>query len=440
MTHPNWPPSPEELQAVVNEWGYKGAARKFGVDVHTVRKYAARVGVKSPFKPGTNATVLNRWKAEGKVPPGPSEQDEIRQEAERQRQALEQRATVRAIRERGSLELVLEQMREIITPLNRRNIDLISVPVGKGDEEEAVALVSDQQIGEVVDPVEMQGLGAYCRELFALRVERWAKAIMKITRLHQHAYPLRKLHVWFLGDNTDGVLIYRGQSWHLDAVKLEQMFIGTQAFARALASLLQVYESIHVTGILGNHGREGRKGETRRIDNSDILFYYTLSLLLANYRDRIAWEVPRSHFALKEVQGWRFLLTHGDEINASQTYNIPFYGVRRADAGYTKMLASKKLGYEYMVLGHHHTASMIDSETGEEITNGSWVGGNELSIRKKRTLSVPTQLFFGVHERKGITWRYKIRLYEPGDEELVPARAPWPVFGEILPRGGQACE
>ena len=184
----------------------------------------------------------------------------------------------------------------------RREVDLVQVSVGDGDEE-AVALVSDQQIGQVVDPEELYGLGAFSSQVFSVQVERWTKAIMKILRLHQRAYPIRRLHVWFLGDNTEGVLIYRGQAWHVDRDRLEQLFLGTQAFARALLSLLQVVQRLEVTGLPGNHGRDGRKGETRLLDNSDLLFYYILALLLTNYRDRVEWHIPRSWLAIREVMG-----------------------------------------------------------------------------------------------------------------------------------------
>lgn len=422
----------EECQALVDRYGgFKPAAEAIGMAYETFRSRCYRVGVRSPLKPGQTRRALAHAE-ESPEPEELSREELIRQEAERQRTAQMKLAAKRELRERSSLQVVLDTLREIIPPLVRQNIDLINVPVGTGDEEEAVALISDQQIGEVVDPVEMGGLGAFSTQVFQRRVERWTRSVAKIIRLHQHAYPVRRLHAWFLGDNGDGVLIYRGQSWALDADRLEQLALGTQAFARALVSLLQVVEQIRVVGLIGNHGRQGRKGEARLMDNTDILFYWILSLLLANYRDRITWDVPRSWWTVQEVLGHRFLLIHGDEINSSQTYGIPFYGVQRKDAGYTKMLQARGITYDYMIVGHHHHAAMMDSPTGEQIVNGSWVGGNELSARAKTLTNEPSQWLFGVHRRRGITWRYKIKLYEPGDEELVPARARWPVFGEVL--------
>lgn len=406
--------------------GISPAARALGMPYETLRARCYAAGVRSPLRPGQT----KRPREESA--PEPTREELIRREADRQRAAEAKLAAQRELRERSSLQIVLDTLREIIPPLIRQNIDLIDVPVGPGDEEEAVALLSDQQIGEVVDPVEMGGLGAFSSAVFERRVERWTQSVSKIIRLHQHAYPVRRLHAWFLGDSTDGVLIYRGQSWALDADRLEQLALGTQAFARALVSLLQTVERIRVVGIIGNHGRHGRKGEARLMDNSDVLFYWILSLLLAKYRDRIEWDVPRSWWTVQEVLGHRFLLIHGDEINSSQSYGIPFYGVQRKDAGYAKMLQSRGISYDYMIVGHHHQAAMLDSPTGEQITNGSWVGGNEFSARTKALTNEPSQWLFGVHERRGITWRYKIGLYRPGDEELVPARARWPVFGEVL--------
>ncbi|MEW6047311.1 MAG: hypothetical protein AB1609_12655 [Bacillota bacterium] len=427
---PAWPPAKDELERLVAAHGELGAARIYGVSRSTLRYQCARLGVRSPHPRGTSLTV-RRGRGEGPAPPPAPPQPSPSPAS------MAAAPPSRSSRELSSLQAVLDTIREIVPPLVRRDVPLYSVPVGDGDPEEAVALVSDQQIGQFVDPARMGGLGAYSRELFELRAQRWARKIMRIARLHQRAYPIRRLHLWFLGDNTEGVLVYRGQAWHVDTEKLQQLMFGVYVFAQAITSLLQVFERIEIAGILGNHGREGKRGEAPLTDNSDILFYYILSLQLANYRDRISWHVPPAHWTIREVLGHRFLLIHGDEIKSSLAYGIPFYGVNRADAGYTKMLASIRESYEYLVLGHFHNAGAIDSPTGEEIVNGSWVGGNEYSMREKRLVNRPVQHFFGVHAKQGITWRYKLNLYEPGDEKIVPSRLWWPEFGTILPREGE---
>jgi len=48
----------------------------------------------------------------------------------------------------------------------------------------------------------------------------------------------------------------------------------------------------------------------------------------------------------------------------------------------------------------------------EAIINGAFPGGSEYSLRKHYEASDPSQLFFGIHPRRGMTWRYKIKLTE----------------------------
>ena len=66
--------------------------------------------------------------------------------------------------------------------------------------------------------------------------------------------------------------------------------------------------------------------------------------------------------------------------------------------------------YHYVCLGHFHVASMLDWNDIEIFVNGCFVSSNQWVLKKLGLSSSTVQLAFGVHPRKGVTWRYKIRL------------------------------
>jgi hypothetical protein len=64
----------------------------------------------------------------------------------------------------------------------------------------------------------------------------------------------------------------------------------------------------------------------------------------------------------------------------------------------------------YWHLGHFHSSAKIDMAYGEQLINGAWTGGSELSIFKLKTKNRPKQLLFGFNNTRGITWRYDLQL------------------------------
>lgn len=326
----------------------------------------------------------------------------------------QKRLQKKLLQERAAVELILDVFRESVAALPRLDIHPPKPASGVFDDEEALLLLSDMQIGERVSREETNGLGAYDIDIFRERMQTLSHSVRKILEIHRRAYSVRRLNIFDLGDNVEGISIFRGQVHHLDVRMADQFLVGAQEIAKFIVDMLSVVEEIEFTGIIGNHGRMGKKDEHHAMDNWDYLLYRTLQLLLANYADRITWNIPTSNWTLQTVNGQKFLLLHGDTVKSWN--GIPYYGIDRADARFTAMLAAHGESYRYMCLGHHHNPSDVDSPGGEKIMNGTFVGGSDFSINKLHTSSRPSQWLFGVHHRKGLSWRYKIYLDEPAED------------------------
>ncbi|WP_067923703.1 hypothetical protein [Alicyclobacillus shizuokensis] len=345
----------------------------------------------------------------------PEEDDEeairrmIEDAKEKAREERDKKLVSQLLRERGRTELILETFRNCIEAFPKVKLQPPKPVALRKDPEEALLLFSDAQIGEKITLEETNGLGAYNIDIFQHRMRHLTNEVRRIAREQSLAHPIRKLNIAMLGDNVDGINVYRGQVHHLDVMIVDQFLIGTWEIAKSLVALLDTFDEIEIWGIVGNHGRIGKKGENPSHINWDYIMYKIMKRLLdENYGDRIKWNIPVSNWTLAEINGHNFLFLHGDTIKGWN--GLPYYGIDRADSRLTKMLAAHGRFFRYLCLGHHHNPAEIDSPGGEKILNGTMVGGSEFSINQLHTSSLPSQWFFGVSQEQGITWRHKILL------------------------------
>lgn len=284
-----------------------------------------------------------------------------------------------------------------------------SITIKKGlSEEEAVLVISDVQAGLTTSVQESGGLGAFNTEILLQQIQHLLHSLDGIQRYYPN---VRRLHVWFNGDIVEGEDIFGGQLREIDMNLIQQIVFVKEHFARLLHHLSSRYEQVDCTGVIGNHGRIGRKGEHAPLSNFDYLVYQWLKERTASIPN-LTWRIPETWWLINEVQGWRFLQVHGDDTGSSYG-GIPFYGMTRHKARYREMLKTSgqmKDGppedFDYMVLGHHSQAAQFQNV----ISAGSWPGGTEFSIKRLQMSDIPSVPFFGVHRAHGVSWRRDVQL------------------------------
>jgi len=339
----------------------------------------------------------------------PSIEERVQDTAKRLVEKDDRETLKRLLEDRAAVERIAQVIGEAAARAVFPPLEIAPPAQVGGDfpEEEAVLVISDVHIGELVDPEETGGLGGYNLEIYNERLAKLESAVREIAAIHRRAYPLRRLRVFFLGDMVDNQTIFRGQAHHIQVGVTEQVLIATRTLAASLVRLLDSFEEVRCVGIVGNHGRIGMKGEARTHDNWDRIVYEWMRDLTVN-QPRITWQIPKAWWAIEEVLGWRFLVTHGDDIKSWNS--IPYYGIDRADGRYTKLMAANQTPYHYFVVGHFHQAADLDAVGGEKIVNGAWPGASPFSLKVLQSASRPSQMFFGVTPKHGISWRYRVYL------------------------------
>lgn len=276
-------------------------------------------------------------------------------------------------------------------------------------EETAVLCLGDLHIGEVVDSEETGGINHYDLDVFRYRLQFLAETVVDIIRNKMVGYNIKNLEIFGLGDYISGMI-------HSELVEtsggkniIDWLNFGSVVLAQFVQELAMEFEKITISCIVGNHGRLHQKPRFKnRYINFDYIMANQWSLLLQNQKN-VSFNIPKSFYYIRNVEGHNFLLLHGD--NNKSWMGIPWYSIKRNTTSLSEILNNDNEKIYSVCMGHFHQNGSLDTCFGGQIIlNGSMVGGNEYSLGKMFTTSHPKQILMAVHPKKGKTFQFDINL------------------------------
>jgi hypothetical protein len=289
--------------------------------------------------------------------------------------------------------------------------------------EEAVLFQSCWHYGEVVSAEETAGFGGYDVAMCQARIQEMTDSVIGLITDHHRGLRIRKLWVVNVGDNISGNI--HDELRITNEVPLVSQFLGCGLLhALSLRDLAAVVEQVEFIGVRGNHPRTTRKPAFKQSaeDSFDRATYQIIDLLTADIPN-IKVTIPTSPRHLQQINGHGFLFEHGDSIKTWMS--IPFYGAQREHASLSLLYNNAPAllpnnptlaqglaqGFRYFCIGNFHTAVDVDGPAGSRIIfTGSPKGPDEYALGKLSTGSQPSQTFFGVHHKRGISFVYRLEL------------------------------
>lgn len=275
--------------------------------------------------------------------------------------------------------------------------------------EVAFLFVSDAQAGQLVRPEEVWGLNEYGIEEFRRRTRLLTTKTLDNLAREQRSSNINEMCVLFGGDIIEGEGIFPGQQWEIDAFLMGQLVACMDEFSAMLARFAEALPQVTVYTVPGNHGRNGRKGESTL--NFDTLLYTLFPRFLANHKNIRFIPDTSPVLGFEKPRGQVHVLTHGDKIKSWNS--IPYYGIDRAAAKISNMA---HIPIDCLWIGHHHAAASMPGAT-ERIVNGSFVGTSKYGFGNFIGADIPRQWLIGWSE-EGRSWQYDLRLAKP--RRLVP--------------------
>jgi hypothetical protein len=325
-----------------------------------------------------------------------SEVDELRQALARQ-----QRATRRAQSKTDDLvEAVYRAARDAAMAVSPTKLPAKATrdPRRKGAE---VALVhaTDWQLGKHTPGYSID----LCRE----RIMRFADKVLHLTDIQRADHPVKDCHVMFGGDMVEGVTVFPGQAFEVEAHLFEQLFTCAQLMQDFVDVMLTGFESVSVTCEYGNHGRLGRRGEVPGSDNVDRFAYQIAANRYIN-DPRVEWTTSSDWFQIVTVGNYRALLVHGDEIK-SFGGNTPAFGIlRKCNQWGSGVVPS----FDDVYMGHFHTPMTLTMANGGQIyVTGSPESENAYAAEFVAATGNPSQRLHFVNPEAGrVTAGYLVWL------------------------------
>jgi len=268
---------------------------------------------------------------------------------------------------------------------------------------------SDDHAGELVDPNWVQGLSEYNSDLYKKRVDLWTEKVMLFREQDKNSLGLNKLVLHFLGDHLTGESIYAGQAYSIDLSATDQLLMSVETNVNCILKLAEAFPAIEIFGVIGNHGRVGKKGESHHRTNFDYLFFRMLQMALQQ-QENVRVYVSDSPTMLVRHGNFNFGLNHNDDVISYM--GIPYYGLERKARRMSDLYG---ITVHYKLGGHFHQPANLNDEI---FLNGTLVGGSDLSINKMHVSSVPSQKIFYFDNKYGINRESNLYLAKP--TKLIP--------------------
>jgi hypothetical protein len=300
------------------------------------------------------------------------------------------------------VEAVYRAAKDSATAVGRGSKYAVSVPPKDSRKSRAeVALVhaTDWQNGKKTVSYGM----ATC----AQRMEQFAEKVLELTTLQRTHHPVKECVLMFGGDMVEGITIFPGQAWEVEAHLFEQLFETVAIEESLVRTLAGFFEKVHVVCEYGNHGRLGRRGELPAGDNIDAMTYRIAQDRTKDLKN-VTWQMSGDWFQIVEIGNYRALLVHGDEIK-SFGGNTPAFGIlRKANAWATGVIDE----FQDVYMGHWHTPmSLTMSNGGRVFVSGSPESHNEYAREFVAAVGKPSQrLHFVDPDKARVTAEYVVWL------------------------------
>ena len=272
---------------------------------------------------------------------------------------------------------------------------------------------SDWHWGEVVNRDETGGDNEFNYDIAMVRAENLVNNTINLLRNYGGRTPQYEgITVCLGGDLLSG-------SIHDELVQTNWTTVAGQALevhsviAGMLIRLADEFGRVEVPCVVGNHGRNARKPPAKRRvwENSEHALHVALERHFAN-DPRVTFKITMSTDIFLEVNGHKFLLTHGDALGTKGGDGI-IGAIGPIMRGSVKIGgAERRRGRDFdtMIIGHWHSAQPR-GELFPVIVNGTFKGFDEYAHGHLRAApSKPTQQLWLVTPKHGLAAQWSIDL------------------------------
>lgn len=260
-------------------------------------------------------------------------------------------------------------------------------------------LLTDIHYDEIVKPEQIGGLNKYNRAIADQRIRRTFEGAVKVSRDHLTGLEYDGFNLFLGGDLLSGIIHEELLETNVAPIT-ESIVSVVEPLEAGIALLAEQFGRVHVTSVVGNHGRLTRKprAKNRATDSFDWLVSKMVERGLKHDK-RVTMQIAQSADAHVKVYDHRYLLNHGDGFSGGSGISgflAPLMlGVHRK----LKRDAATGQGWDTLVMGHFHSSYFIKGL----IVGGSVIGYNEFAFGLNLPYEEPQAAFWLTTPERGIT-------------------------------------
>ena len=279
------------------------------------------------------------------------------------------------------------------------------------DDNIPCTLLSDLHWGETVDPKQVFGLNEYNMEIAAQRLHMYVENVKGLLRTHLAPRDYAGIVVCLGGDNISGDI-------HLELTETNEqaimpVMLDLYSHMRVvLTELADEFGQVFVPCVIGNHGRNTQKPQSKRqaFKNFDWILYHLLSDWFAN-DERINFLIGDDDEIQFQVLNHTYRLTHGAAFRGGQGYIGALAPIIRGDHKKRLVSVSQDTVYDTLLMGHFHR-TMYQKNI---IVTGSLVGYNEFAADNNLEYELPKQMLWLTDPKYGKVSPMEVFCADPDD-------------------------
>jgi hypothetical protein len=259
-------------------------------------------------------------------------------------------------------------------------------------------LLTDIHYDEVVKPEQIGGLNKYNRQIADQRIKRAFEGAVTMSRDYLSGVEYEGFNLFLGGDLLSGIIHEELRETN-EAVLTESIVSVVEPLEAGIALLAEQFGKVHVSAVVGNHGRNTRKprAKNRATDSFDWLVAKMVERGLKADK-RVTMQIAQSADTHVKLYNHRYCLSHGDQFvggsGVSGFLSPLMLGVHRK----SKRDAATGNEWDTLVMGHFHSSYFLKGL----IVGGSVVGYSEYGYGLNLPYEEPQAAFWLTSRTRGI--------------------------------------
>ena len=262
-----------------------------------------------------------------------------------------------------------------------------------------VVMLSDTHFDEVVVPEEVDFLNAYNRTIATMRLQKWTENVIKVSRHYLSGVTYDGVFLILGGDIFSGDIHEELHDTNASTM-LDSLLYWSEQLTASISLLAEEFGKVHITSVVGNHGRTTRKPRMKlRVKTN---YDWLVTKMIERYFEkdnRVTFQIPEGADSLVSIYGYGQLITHGDQASGGGGIGGIWPPIMRLRARKAQRYLATESNFQTMWCGHWHQLV----QTPSLIINGSLKGVDEYAFINNFSFEQPQQALAVITPERGIT-------------------------------------